>query len=182
MKADNRPQICGSCARHTTLWGSIALLLGLLLTLPASPLQAAADESSHEVAHGESHDEAFHQNVLAVFTGITHEGRNEDELALGIEYERRLSESFGIGGLLEHTFGELDFWVYAVPFAFHSGPWKLYVAPGIEEKDGERDELLRVGVEYGFEVGGWEIAPQFDIDFVDGEEVIVLGVTFGWGF
>jgi hypothetical protein len=42
--------------------------------------------------------------------------------------------------------------------------------------------LLRFGVEYGFEVGKFEIAPQIDYDFVDGDNAVVVGVTLGWGF
>jgi hypothetical protein len=35
---------------------------------------------------------------------------------------------------------------------------------------------------FGFEYGAWEISPQLDVDFVDGESTFVLGVTFGKGF
>ena len=117
-----------------------------------------------------------------MFIGITSESRRERGLALGVEYERRLSNSFGIGLLAEHTFGDLNFWVYAVPFAYHTGRWKLYVAPGIEDGDHGSESLLRIGAEYGFEVGEWEISPQLDVDFIGGEEVWVLGVVFGKGF
>jgi hypothetical protein len=158
--------------------GPFALLMALLLALVSSLAQAAGNESTHEG----SQENAVEKNVIALFAGVTFKGHREDEPALGIEYERRLSESFGIGGILEYTDGEHDFWVYAVPVAYHNGPWKLYVAPGIEEKDDKSEPLLRLGVEYGFEVGDWEISPQFDVDFVNGEQVIILGVTFGWGF
>ena len=123
----------------------------------------------------------FHPNSLALFVGVTDEGRHQ-ALALGIEYERRLNESFGVGVLAEHTFGDLDFWVYAVPFAYHTGRWKFYIAPGVEDGDHGSESLVRVGGEYAFEVGEWEISPQLDVDLVDGDEVFVLGVTFGKGF
>lgn len=44
------------------------------------------------------------------------------------------------------------------------------------------ESLLRLGGEYAYEVGEWEISPQLDWDFVDGEQVWVLGVVFGKGF
>ncbi len=73
--------------------------------------------------------------------------------------------------------------VYAVPFAYHTGHLKIFIAPGIEDSDHHgREFLLRLGVEYGFEVGNYEIAPQFDIDFVDGEEVLVLGLVIARRF
>jgi len=107
----------------------------------------------------------------------------EHGVALGIEYERRLNDRFGIGGILEHTYGELDVWVYAVSFAYHSGPWRLYAAPGIEDTHHGSEKMLRLGVEYGSPAGRWIIAPQFDIDFVEREaEVLVIGERFARGF
>ena len=37
-------------------------------------------------------------------------------------------------------------------------------------------------VERTFAAGAWEIAPQVDLDFVEGSRVFVIGVTFGKGF
>ena len=84
--------------------------------------------------------------------------------------------------MVEHTFGDLDFTVYAVPFVYHAGPWKLFVAPGIEDSDLETTELVRLGVTREFEVGSWAIAPQLAYDLVNGENAVVLGVEFGKGF
>ena len=145
------------------------LVIGL-----CGPLPALAEES-------EAHEE-HHKNLLALFVGMTSEDRRENGLALGIEYERRVSSRFGIGLLAEHTFGDIDANVYAVPFAYHTGRWKFYVAPGIEDSDAGSESLVRIGGEYAFEVGSWEVSPQLDVDFVDGESVLVLGVTFGKGF
>ena len=146
-----------------------AIATWMMLTTPAF-----ADSEEHE----------FEPNLLAVFVGITSEDRRDNGLAVGLEYERRLSKSFGIGALAERTFGDIDTWVFAAPFAYHTGPWKFYAGPGFENAD-ETDEnefLVRVGAEYGFEVGSWEIAPQVDLDFVDSDAVFVFGVTFGKGF
>ena len=139
--------------------------------------QPAAAESAE-------HGHEYAPNLVAAFVGITSEDRRENGLSLGLEYERRLSRSFGIGALAELTFGDIEVWVFAVPFAFHTGPWKFYVAPGFENADDtdDNESLIRVGGEYGFEVGRWEIAPQLDVDLVDGDVVLVGGVTFGWGF
>jgi hypothetical protein len=155
------------------------ILLTMLLAMCAPFVLAQTDEHEPNLDHESMHD--FHPNLIALFVGVTDEGRHE-ALALGIEYERRLNESFGVGLVAEHTFGDLDFWVYAVPFAYHTGPWKFYIAPGVEDGDHGSESLVRVGGEYAFEVGDWEISPQLDVDLVDGEEVFVLGVTFGKGF
>jgi hypothetical protein len=138
-----------------------------------------AEESAHNVT--EAHQE-FHPNLIAVFTGFTGESRRDTGFTVGLEYERRLNKSFGIGALLERTIGDVDLTIVAIPFAYHQGPWKVYTAPGIERNDGHNEKLLRFGVEYGFEVGKFEIAPQIDYDFVDGDNAVVVGVTLGWGF
>jgi hypothetical protein len=51
-------------------------------------------------------------------------------------------------------------------------------------EDGEHgsESLVRLGGEYAFEFGAWEISPQLNVDFVDGDQVAVLGVSFGKGF
>ena len=159
---------------------SVSVLALLLIVFGAPPAFAQAGE--HELAEDYEATHDFHPNLLALFVGVTHEGRNENGLTLGIEYERRLNEFFGVGVLVEHSFGDLDFWVYAVPFAYHTGRWKFYIAPGVEDGDHGRESLVRLGGEYAYEVGAWEISPQLDVDFVDGDQVLVLGVSFGKGF
>jgi len=141
------------------------------------------DRSEHKPASGHEAELDFHRNWAAIFVGFTSENRSDNGIALGIEYARHLDPNFAIGAIAEHTFGDLDFWVFAVPFAYRTGPWKIYIAPGVEVEDldfgGGSEFLVRLGSEYAFEVGEWEIAPQLDIDFVSGDQVLVLGVTIG---
>ncbi len=120
---------------------------------------------------------------MSFFAGVTHSGRRDNDFALGVAYERLLNESFGIGALVEHTFGTTDFTVYAVPFSYRVDRWKFYVAPGIEDSNEHGTEsLVRLATEYAFEAGSWEISPQLAVDFVDGDQVLILGVVFGKGF
>ena len=158
----------------------IALITG---AAPVATTNAAEHEHEGEDAHEESHaaSHEYHANTLGLFLGVTQEGRAED-FTIGLEYERRLNKSFGIGAVAEYVSGDLDFWVYAVPFAYHTGPWKFYVAPGIEDGEEDSDFLVRVGGEYAFELGKWEVSPQIDLDFVDNNEVWVLGIVIGRGF
>ncbi len=123
------------------------------------------------------------KNHLGVFVGLTEEDRREKAPTLAIEYARRLSEPFSIGGMAEFAFGDANFLILAVPFNLHLNKWKLYVAPGVEiEEDGDEKYLTRLGIEYGFEVGNIEIAPTFNVDFVDDDSVMVVGVVFGKDF
>lgn len=160
-----------------------AVLVALLPVVISGNAQAQHEAASTETGHPAGH--AHHENTIGLFIGHATEdvGSRENGVALGLEYERRLSPGFGIGGIVEHTYGDLDVWVYALSFAYHSGPWKLYAAPGIEDTERGNERMLRLGIEYGFSVGKWEISPQLDIDFVEREaEVLVFGLTFARGF
>jgi len=118
------------------------------------------------------------ENDIAGFVGLTHEGR-DDGLSLGVEYERRVTEAFGVGALLEYTSGDFDYYVFAVPLTFHVDRWKLAIAPGIEKTDEHEHELARLTVGYEFDLGKTNATPSFS---VDGEKVYVLGVAIGFGF
>ena len=162
------------------------LLFALLCTVCTETIYAQTaehDASEHESVTGHESDHGHHKNFFAIFVGFTHEGRRENAAALGFGYERLLNESFAIGVFAEHTFGDADFTVYGVPFSYRVDRWKFYIAPGIEDSDAHGTEsLVRLSAEYAFETGSWEISPQIAVDFVDGDEVLVLGVVFGKGF
>lgn len=133
-----------------------------------SPNQSSTAETHH----------AYHRHSGGVFIGMAKEGHRDEGLALGIEYEYRFNQRFGLGALAEHTFGDFNSWVFAFPAAVHLKQWKFYAGPGIEHREGDEEPLLRIGLEYGFEYRDWELSPQFDVDFVDGEETYIIGVTF----
>jgi hypothetical protein len=155
------------------------LLLAICLFFCATPANAEEGAEHHgETAH------AFHANVIGLFVGRTSETRRHGEFTLGLEYNRRFSEHFGMGALYEHVFADDEFKIGAISFAYYNGPWKMYVAPGIEKsKEHDAEFLFRVGAEYAFRIGrGFELSPQADIDFVDGDVVLVFGLTLGKGF
>ena len=161
-----------------------AKLLLIFASIILSSL-TCGEVSSSEGAHGlERAEHELHKNVFGVFAGVASAGRREKGFALGLEYERRINESFGIGAVAEYTFDDGDFWVFAIPFAYHKNAWKFYVAPGMEKSSDHGTEgLVRLGAEYAIEIGsGWEISPQLNVDFVDGEDVWVLGALFAKGF
>ncbi len=141
----------------------------------------ATQDARAEEAHHDSHH-SYHKNTMGVFAGITGEDRRERAPTLAIEYERRLNEKFGVGFTLERAFGDLDFNLYVAGAAYHSGHWKYFLGAGIEDGEHGSESLVRVGLERGFEVGSFEIAPQFAVDFVDGDAVIVFGAAFAKGF
>ena len=136
---------------------------------------------AEETAHGHVSDP--HKNIVGIFAGITHGDRRLNAPALGLEYARHIRGNFSIGAIAEFTAGDADVWVFAVPFAYSLGHWKMYVAPGIEDGHHGKEDLVRLGVERAFEMsGGWEIAPQLNVDIVDGEDVWVIGAFFARRF
>jgi len=125
----------------------------------------------------------FTPNVLSVFAGVTSETRREGSFTRGLEYHRWFNDNFGVGVVAEHVFADHDFNVVAVPFSWYLGRWKLFAGPGFEKSDHhDREFLARAGVEYAIPAGGIEISPQFIVDYVDGESVLVFGDTFGKEF
>ncbi|MFK7831341.1 MAG: hypothetical protein AB8B57_16325 [Congregibacter sp.] len=158
---------------------SLALAVVLTLVLPLTATSTRSEETLQPASHGESSHEPHH--VLGVFLGDTTEDRREG-VTIGIEYEYRVSERVGIGATFEHISGDFDTNVYVLPIALHSGPWKVYAGPGFEKSDRGDEQLFRVGAEYGFHLGRYEISPQIDVDFVDGEKLFVIGVVFARPF
>ena len=74
------------------------------------------------------------------------------------------------------------------PHRHHVGIWvhpdggfKFLLAPGLETHSGHTEFLVRAGAYYDFRVKSL-ISPTVNVDFVDGEEILVYGLTFGRGF
>jgi hypothetical protein len=168
----------------------------------AAERQGEGEAHEEHGEEGEHHGHEYHRNVIGFFVGATDEEGHDPELTLGFEYERRLSQQWGVGAFLEYADG-LRNSVFAVPVYWHpGGGWIVIAAPGVEHHFGrglvatphkseggveiDEDEtyfLFRLGVAYEFSIGGrWGLAPHIDLDFVEGERVLVYGVSLTYGF
>ena len=137
---------------------------------------AVAEESSHgEAHHG-------HKNLVAGFIGITGEDRRNRALTVGVDYARWLTPTMAVAIGAERAFGDLDFTIVAATLAFRFDRWKFFAGPGTEHSHGHTEFLVRAGFEYIFEQDGYEIAPRFMLDVIDGDVVVVGGVAVGFGF
>jgi hypothetical protein len=170
-------------ARHAFLtWTAIAVVAFL------APKYSLAEE--HHDAETHDHGHAYHENAIAGFIGFTGEDNRtgsgrERALTLGLEYERRFSESFGILFAAERAFGDLDFTVLTVPLVYHRGRWAFSAGPGIELPDHEEDNefVFRVGATYSaYTRDSFELAPKVGLDFVSDEVVFFAGLIVGFGF
>ena len=159
---------------------SLTLVLGALLSAGVGAEEQPAGEHEADKSHEShnSHESSEPHSTVGIFIGDTNEDRRNG-FTVGLEYEYRVSQLLGLGITAEHVAGEFDTNVFVAPIALHSGPWKVYAGPGIEDGEEGSEFLMRVGLEYGFHFGEYEISPQVDVDFVDGEQLFVLGVVFG---
>jgi len=167
--------------RMCTRW-KIALVSAVYLAVTASQLFAA--EHTHATHENSAH---HHLNMLEVFLGNTYEDSkhgDENGFTVGLVYERRFSELLGIGGFYEYAAGDFDKWSIGIPLFIHPHEgWRFALAPGLEHRHSEDEFLFRTGVAYEFELSEqWVMIPEFNLDFVDGEEAFALGLSFGFGF
>ena len=154
----------------------------VVLCLSLGSTGAIANESGSEGVHGGEEDHGKH--ALAVFLGVTHApGANHE--TLGIEYSYRINKSWSVGGVLERA--ERDKHSTLAILFVHLWPYKgLFIGGGVGRKDpgNERQNTLRGTIGYEIELsGGWAIAPQANLDVIEGEEnEEVYGIAFGKRF
>ena len=167
--------------RMCTLW-KVALVSAVYLAVAAPQLVAV--EQTHTTHEDAAH---HHLDMFEVFLGNTYEDSkhgDENGFTVGLVYERRLSELLGVGGFYEYAAGDFDKWSIGVPLFIHPHEgWRFAFAPGLEHRHGDDEFLLCTGVAYEFELSErWVMMPEFNIDFVYGEEALVFGLTLGFGF
>ncbi|MCF6292706.1 MAG: hypothetical protein L3J04_04850 [Robiginitomaculum sp.] len=125
----------------------------------------------------------YPSNVIGVFVGATDSGKTD--FTVGVEYERRVSEMFGFGGVIEHTpdahNGDGVSVALVELFVHPVGRWRVIGGVGAEKLHGDSGytkTIFRTGIAYDFIVGDFEIAPTFNVDHVDGKQLTVFGVSF----
>ena len=159
----------------------------LVVTIMAFSQTARANEASHEGSH------EFHRHHMALILGNTQSEESSNGPSIGVDYEYRLNQRFGIGGLVEYAGGDFEHLLLVVPLFIHPYKgWLLNVSLGTEvhkehgdneEDKRTRDWLVRTGVAYQFHVGSrYTIGPEFNVDVSDHETTISYGIAFGVGF
>jgi len=144
---------------------------------------------------------------LALFLGFGVEEKkyhDEETFALGLEYEYRFSDNWGVGAVYEQL-GEdsIRNEVFVVPVSLHLGHgWRIFTGPGYEWHDSSnakkshddsgkpgshkhKDKFLwRLGAGYEFELGKhWSIAPELLVDVIEtGDRTWIAGIAVGYHF
>ena len=170
----------------------LILLVGTQLIF-ATVIGSDAEPASPTKADHSSHHE--HLNHIAVFLGLTaggeneHHGKEDAALTIGFDYERRLTDRWGVGVLGDMAFGDRREFIMGFPVFLHVGKSaKFLIAPGFERTkgDGHHDAhsefLMRFGCAYDVHLKKITLSPAFNVDLLENEAIYVLGVNIGWGF
>lgn len=159
-----------------------------------APVAGKAPEAVDAAEEGDHHDpHHWHPNHLALSLGGMSqlEEPHETSLALGLDYERRLTEEVGVEGLSDFTFGEhsRDLLFAATLTLRPLGGLKLMAGPGFEVGEEKAtghthaDFVLLVGAAYEIPVGPLTLAPTVHWDFVGRTRTNVMyGLGVGVGF
>jgi hypothetical protein len=145
---------------------------------PPATRAALVNRAAEEASEGEE------KNSVGLFLGATIK-ESETEGSIGVKYERRLEERYGLGVILEYTPDLAERFVTLPALFVH--PWRqlsLTLAPGFVTEDSDTFFALRVGGGWDFELGGgFSLAPELNYDFVSGDEnALVLGITTAYSF
>ena len=161
----------------------VGLPMICLLLIVSNPLIAQTEERTAE-SQTDGSEEREPPHRVAIFLGNSHED-GENFATSGFDYEYRLASVpfLGFGGLIDHAFGEVDATLYLAAASFHPvGGLVLATGAGFEHEDGENKFAIRLTVGYEFSFGKFWIEPEFNADFIDGDEIQVAGANLGWAF
>ena len=152
------------------VWAALFLLL--FVAMAANP-DAMAESEGIE-----------HRSRLTLFGGVTQDG-SDTGASFGLEYEYRIRQLWGIGGLAEYAGGDFDSWVIGVPVFIHPyAGWFVTLVPGVEFEDSESSFLFRAGMGYDFDLWPrWSLSPEINADFVEGGDTkLVYGLSLSYAF
>ncbi len=156
--------------------------------------------------HGEEHH--LHKHHIGVFLGATEgieehgeehggdgnvdphsegssDGKDDPGFTIGFDYERRFTQLFGFGGMIDWVVeGNREWLIGPIAFLHPVGGAKLYAAPCFERvTDTSTNEFVfRVGASWDFEVGKYSVGPHLIYDFSDEHDLWVVGIGIGRGF
>lgn len=170
---------------------SIQILFCLVVSIITSTVHSFAQSHLEDKSHHEndSHD----KNHLALFIGASSNLKHpHTAFTMGLDYEYRFAEKFGTGLFAEYVFEDHAEILLGIPLVWHPvHNFKILAAPlfafTMLEVIPDGTELhfelgLRAGAGYDFHIKNKSIGPMVNLDFIDGNTVLVYGLNFGYGF
>lgn len=178
-----------------TLSRQVAFPVLFTLLLISNPNAGViASESMDGSGDTSEKEHTWHANHAAVFVGgmsPIHESK-ETSLALGINYERRITQAFGVEALADFTIGSHErtaLFAAGVTYRpFSDTGLKLMTGPGfeLEDHDGHGENvnfIYGVGAAWEFHLGQVSLAPTVYADFLGETKTnITFGIGLGTGF
>jgi hypothetical protein len=142
--------------------------------------------------HGSAgHGAAGHKEVAVSISSGEEEtatGKKHGAKALGLEFVYRISDEWGVGGVVERldVHGKRNT-VVVVPVSYHfGGGFRAFAGPGYEfNAQANKDKaLIRIGLGYAFHINDhWSISPEVVNDFLNGHgDTWLAGIAIGYGF
>ena len=171
-------QSFGLLARSRLAWPLVALFIPVsVVAQEHQPAQTNAHEST-------GHHKPHHLSVLLANTQLLIPGESDENgFTVGLDYEYRLNQRFGLGAVAEYAGGYLDATTVLGAVDVHvKAGLVIQLGVGVEFIEGTANELGRVGVLYEFEFGELTLSPQFHWDVTSAEDSLVFGLAFGRNF
>ena len=126
-------------------------------------------------------------HMIGGYLGFT--DRDDADFTFGAEYEYQMRSEWSVGALLEYTPDVVlgrDFTLVLATANFRPATMdrlKITGGLGVEFRETAGDDVrARIGVGYDVYRGGLTVTPRLGLDFGDGGENIVLGVTLSSRF
>ena len=116
---------------------------------------------------------------ISLFLGAT-SGSEDTAFTIGVDYQYRISNVFGVGALLDFAGGDFKSTLVAPALFLHLKKFSFTLAPGAEFSDDETTMVLRLGASYEFELSRFSISPAIFYDTErGGDPALVYGLSFG---
>ena len=168
------------------MWRAVRTSLLLGACLVAAATNAAAQEGSRApdlpVMEPQRRAPPWEHRALG-FVGATREEDADAEVAftLGLDYERRFHEWYGVGAFAQAPFGTNRTFIIGPAFSLHPvSNLRVSMAPSAERSQDDWAFNFRLGFDYAFTLRtGWVIVPSLALDFARGNRIFVLGASAG---
>lgn len=135
--------------------------------------------------HGqeEGHSKAEEHYHISAFSGFTTNYKGKQGYKIGIEYEYRFSDLYGLGGTFDFTGADFDIFAFSLGSAFY--PFKFPLIPvlgvGAKRYEGKWNPFVRTMLTYDFHLDNWSVGPMVMYDFFpDEKDIMSYGITVGF--
>lgn len=146
-------------------------------------VSATSCVAGHALEPSEHHDWRDEPHHISLLVGNTVPDEESTAATIGVDYEYRVSDRTGLGGVVEYAGEDLDAITLLVVADIHLTPqFILQTGPGVEFVHSEQEAVIRLGALYEFLMDGYTVSPQLHYDWTSAEDSVVLALAIGWGF